>query len=193
MFMVTYNWHIVWNKVIDCFLILTVLISNMVNIDWYNPQKSICGVLNNFSENNKILSPKSIRTTDLQESENFIFSQWKHSSLSSSAACTLLLQAHRVPGLRGKVHSFVGVLPALPQILTTKSSLFCPWHGFKRFTVIHSPWQGRDWLSSAPQFSVRPSSHTYEDHHFCLDHQSMPCWGLCRKMHLWADNERKLR
>lgn len=41
--MLTYIWHIVWNELINYFLHFSVLISHMVIIDWYNPQKSIWG------------------------------------------------------------------------------------------------------------------------------------------------------
>lgn len=94
-------------------------------------------VLNSYHRNNEVLSPKSLRTTELEISANFIFSSGER-TFSNSAAKHPPASDSALSWTGVKVLSSVTLLPALPQILTIELSLFCPWHGPGRFSVVHS-------------------------------------------------------
>lgn len=94
-------------------------------------------VLNSYQKNNEVLSPKSLRTTELEISANFIFSSGER-TFSNSAAKHPPASDSALSWTGVKVLSSVTLLPALPQILTIELSLFCPWHRPGRFSVVHS-------------------------------------------------------
>lgn len=178
--MLTYIWHIVWNKLTNYFVHFLAFILNMVNIDCYSPQKSVWAP--RFLKEWQDAEPQNLENHCLRITDLIIFLPWGKQSfpLCSAVKHLPLAQTPHFLGSWVQIVSLIASLPALPQILTIDLFFFCLWHGSREVPVVHSPWQASELL-------IRWCPQAYEDCHFCLGCQPTKAKrGLWTQMHLYG-------